>query len=68
MPPATKGGVWTDSILHNFNKAGGSATYPFNGLLFGPRGTLIGTTPYGGNGPCTFGRIKGCGTIFQITP
>jgi uncharacterized repeat protein (TIGR03803 family) len=68
MPPATKGGVWTDSILHNFNKAGGGATYPFNGLLFGPGGTLIGTTPYGGNGPCTFGRISGCGTIFQITP
>jgi len=66
--PATPGAPWTDKILHNFNKTHGGATYPFNALVFGLGGALYGTTPYGGDGNCTFGRIKGCGTIFQISP
>jgi hypothetical protein len=66
--PRTSGGVWTDSILHNFDRTDGGATYPFEGLVFGIDGALYGMTPYGGSGSCTFGRIKGCGTIFQIAP
>jgi hypothetical protein len=66
--PAMHGAPWTDKILHNFNKTHGGATYPFNALVFGLGGELYGTTPYGGDGNCTFGRIKGCGTIFEITP
>jgi hypothetical protein len=67
VPPSTHGGAWTDKILHNFNKNDGGATYPFNGLVFGVGGALYGTTPYGGAGSCTFGSIKGCGTIFSIS-
>jgi uncharacterized repeat protein (TIGR03803 family) len=66
--PRTNGGPWTDTILHNFNKTNGGPTYPFEGLVFGLGGYLYGMTPYGGSGNCTFGRIKGCGTIFQIAP
>jgi uncharacterized repeat protein (TIGR03803 family) len=66
--PRMSGGVWTDTILHNFNKTNGGPTYPFNALVFGVGGALYGMTPYGGSGSCTFGRIKGCGTIFQVEP
>ncbi len=66
--PIMPGAPWTDKILHNFNKTHGGSTYPFNALVFGVGGELYGTTPYGGDGNCTFGRIKGCGTIFELTP
>jgi hypothetical protein len=68
LPPAVRGGLWTDTILHNFSKTQAGATYPFTSLVFGVGGALYGTTPYGGSGNCTFGRIKGCGTIFEISP
>jgi uncharacterized repeat protein (TIGR03803 family) len=66
--PSTNDGVWTDRILHNFSRTDSGAMYPFEGLVFGIGGDLYGMTPYGGSGNCTFGRIKGCGTIFQIAP
>jgi hypothetical protein len=66
--PRTNGGLWTDRLLHNFNKTDSGAIYPFAALVFGVGGDLYGMTPYGGTGNCTFGRIKGCGTIFQIAP
>lgn len=66
--PRTNGGMWTDRILHNFNKVNGGPIYPLAGLVFGIDGDLYGMTPYGGTGNCTFGRVKGCGTIFQIAP
>jgi hypothetical protein len=66
--PEMPGAPWTDKILHNFNKTHGGSTYPFNALVFGVGGELYGTTPYGGYGNCLFGRIKGCGTIFELAP
>ena len=68
LRPARRGAPWTDKILHDFNKTHGGSTYPFNALVFGRGGLLYGTTPYGGDGNCTFGRIIGCGTIFELTP
>jgi hypothetical protein len=68
IPPAVKDGAWTDTLLHTFNRKLGGATYPGVGLIFGKGGALFGTTQYGGSGPCRFGKINGCGTIFKVTP
>jgi uncharacterized repeat protein (TIGR03803 family) len=68
LPPATQGGSWTDAILYSFSSKKSGATYPSTSLVFGKDGTLYGTTPYGGNGPCTFGKITGCGTVFAVAP
>jgi uncharacterized repeat protein (TIGR03803 family) len=66
--PPVGGGAWTDAILYNFSSNDGGPTYPSTALVFGKGGTLYGTTPYGGNGPCTFTRITGCGTVFAVAP
>lgn len=68
QPPAVKGGPWTEVILHNFNLHDSGATYPSTSLVFGRGGFLYCTTPYGGNGLCTFGKITGCGTVFALKP
>jgi len=64
-PPGVAGGAWTQSVLYAFQGV-------FDGqapgqVVFGPNGTLYGTTPSGGPafGPC---RRIGCGTVFQLTP
>jgi uncharacterized repeat protein (TIGR03803 family) len=66
--PAVRGGAWKDTIVHSFDQAHDGATYPFAALVFGQGDALYGTTPYGGSGSCTFGGLKGCGTIFEISP
>jgi uncharacterized repeat protein (TIGR03803 family) len=65
--PATSGGAWTDAIEHSFSSAP-HGTYPSTNLVFGAGGLLYGTTPYGGTGDCRFTKIKGCGTVFQVSP
>jgi uncharacterized repeat protein (TIGR03803 family) len=35
-------------------------------MVFGPDGSLYGTTVVGGGGICTFG--QGCGTVFRLRP
>ena len=67
VPPATSGAAWADTILHTFSSAR-YGTYPSTNLVFGTRGLLYGTTPYGGSGDCLFGKTKGCGTVFQVGP
>lgn len=58
-PPATRGGAWSETILHNF--AGGTDGETPNGtVIFDSAGNLYGTT-YGGG---TFG----FGTVFEVTP
>jgi hypothetical protein len=68
VPPAVKGGAWTEVILNNFSSKNNGATYPSTNLVFGKAGLLYGTTPYGGNGPCTFTLVTGCGTVFAVAP
>jgi uncharacterized repeat protein (TIGR03803 family) len=65
--PATSGGAWTDTIVHTFSSAL-HGTYPSTNLVFGAGGLLYGITPYGGTGDCLFTKIKGCGTVFQVSP
>jgi uncharacterized repeat protein (TIGR03803 family) len=58
------GSGWTLSPLYSF--AGGSdGTHPLARVVFGPNGTLYGTTRQGGNtDDCT----GGCGTVFNLQP
>jgi hypothetical protein len=66
-PPATPGGTWTHTTLHDF--AGGTdGAIPYSSLTFGPRNALFGTTYGGGGGTCSQPSPTGCGTIFMIVP
>ncbi len=65
-PPADPGGVWTETILHDFGSPGDGAN-PFGGLIFGGNGKLYGTTFSGGvaDSTCYGGQ---CGTVFALEP
>jgi uncharacterized repeat protein (TIGR03803 family) len=67
-PPASQGGAWTETVLHNFNNTGGDGNLPEFGLIHGKFGSLWGTTPEGGKtvGPCAAN--GGCGTVFRVFP
>lgn len=58
-PPASPGGAWTETVLHNFT-GGAGGRYPFGGLTIGANGVLFGTTLYGGT--------SFAGTVFALTP
>lgn len=57
-PPATSGGAWTETILHNF--VGYDGAIPEGGIAVGAGGVLYGTATYGG-------KFK-AGTVFSLTP
>jgi hypothetical protein len=65
-PPKTKGGKWTEKVLHNF-ASGTDGANPNGGLVLDGKGNVYGTTFGGGNesGECGTG---GCGTAFQLSP
>ena len=67
-PPKTKGGKWTEKVLHSF--AGGTdGANPNGGLIFDSKGAIYGTTPVGGNQLCNFGQGDiGCGVVFELGP
>jgi uncharacterized repeat protein (TIGR03803 family) len=50
---------WRESVIHFFGVMP-DGSYPYYGLSANPRGTLFGTTTYGG--------VDGFGTVFQISP
>ena len=66
-PPATPGGAWTETTLHNFLGGADGAT-PYSGLIFGLGGALYGTTYTGGSGSCSQTGLAGCGTVVAIVP
>jgi hypothetical protein len=71
-PPKQKGGAWTQKVLHNFpgtasGKQDGDGAEPNGGLVLDSKGTIYGTSYFGGNGTAVCGSI-GCGTIFSLTP
>src|SRR5579863_9872399 len=51
-PPKTKGGKWTEKVLHGF-KGGMDGANPNGGLVFDGTGAIYGTTSAGGNTNCT---------------
>jgi uncharacterized repeat protein (TIGR03803 family) len=54
-----------ESVLHVFT-SGKDGEAP--GSLVAVDGNLFGTTTYGGGYGCKTSRVKGCGTIFELTP
>jgi hypothetical protein len=65
-PPKTKGGKWTEKMLHSF--AGGTdGANPNGGLVLDSTGAVYGTTSIGGNQSCNFGHGQvGCGIAFKL--
>jgi uncharacterized repeat protein (TIGR03803 family) len=56
----------TQTILHDFNGAGGVDGYnPVNTLIMDKSGNLYGTTTYGGT---YSGVVDCCGTVFELSP
>jgi len=54
------GGIWTETILHNFIGGTTDGAYPeYSSLVFDKAGNLYGTTQYGG--------AKNYGTVFVLT-
>jgi len=67
-PPKTKGGKWTEKVLHSF-ASGTDGANPGGGLVLDSKGAVYGTTPMGGNQLCNFGNGKiGCGIAFELVP
>jgi hypothetical protein len=66
-PPKTKGGKWTEKVLHGF-KGGTDGANPNGGLIFDSKGAIYGTTYSGGNQSCKYDSSVGCGTAFQLNP
>jgi uncharacterized repeat protein (TIGR03803 family) len=63
-PPKTKGGKWTEKVLHGF--AGGKdGANPNGGLVLDSKGSVYGTTYIGGYNCPRFQGV-GCGTVFEL--
>ena len=62
-PPKTKGGKWTEKVLHAF-ASGTDGANPNGGLVLDSKGAIYGTTYGGGNESRECGS-GGCGTAFE---
>jgi uncharacterized repeat protein (TIGR03803 family) len=63
-PPQTKGGKWTEEVLHSF--AGGTdGANPNGGMVLDNEGDVYGATTWGGGTSC---HGSGCGTAFELKP
>jgi hypothetical protein len=67
-PPATTGGVWTETTLYTFT-GGNDGSVSLAGLVPGRNGELYGSTYSGGSSSvCQSVEGGGCGTVFELTP
>ncbi len=69
-PPKTKGGKWTEKILHRFagiawGRQDGDGAESNGGLTLDSKGTVYGTTSIGGYNCPQFQGV-GCGTAFEL--
>jgi uncharacterized repeat protein (TIGR03803 family) len=55
----------TEIVLHSFGPHCDDGCYPMASLIANAKGTLYGTTFYGGGGTAC---KHGCGTVFKLTP
>jgi len=53
------GGVWTETVLHSFNRDGSDGQEPFAAVAMDTAGNLYGTTLYGG--------ADSVGTVFELS-
>lgn len=60
---------WDYSVLHTF-MGGSDGAGPWARVVFGPAGTLFGTTSSGGDlsQGCNVNGDQGCGTVFNLVP
>ena len=61
------GGGWRISPIYSF-AGGADGAGPQARVVFGPDGSLYGTTSGGGGGSCSDYGYYGCGTVFKLTP
>jgi uncharacterized repeat protein (TIGR03803 family) len=73
VKPKTKGGAWTEQVLHSFrgadaNSLAGDGANPNGGLIFDSKGAIYGTTNAGGSSieVCGTTAPLGCGTVFRL--
>jgi uncharacterized repeat protein (TIGR03803 family) len=71
-PPKTKGGKWTEKVLHGFvgigtGKQFGDGANPNGGLILDSKGAIYGTAYIGGYN-CPHSSNQGCGTAFKLQP
>jgi hypothetical protein len=67
-PPTTKGGRWTEKVLHGF-KAEMDGANPNGGLALDGKGAVFGTSYSGGGSQnCRYNGFSGCGTAFKLSP
>lgn len=71
-PPKTKGGAWTEKVLHSFAgveqwSSVGDGGDPNGGLVLDGVGNLYGTTEVG-DFNCPHSSEQGCGTVFRLAP
>jgi uncharacterized repeat protein (TIGR03803 family) len=71
-PPKTKGGKWTEKVLHGFagisnGQQTGDGANPNGGLVLDSKGNVYGTTYIGGYN-CPHNSGQGCGTVFELKP
>jgi len=60
LPPAIKGGAWTESVIYAFT-GGNDGSIPFSsGVWIDKKGNLYGTAAYGG--------AVGDGVVFELSP
>jgi uncharacterized repeat protein (TIGR03803 family) len=68
-PPTPGRTTWTESVLHAFIGANGNGDgqHPQAGLIADGKGTLYGTTAFGGSPTCSIFSSVGCGTVFALS-
>lgn len=59
-PPASPGGVWTETVLYSFTNLNGDGAAPTSGVVIGSGGVLYGTTFTGGT--------SNGGMVYSLTP
>ena len=59
-----------ETVLYSLCSKGGctDGDYPYGGLVLDQKGSLYGTTFYGGFGNYPYNCYSGCGVVFKLTP
>jgi uncharacterized repeat protein (TIGR03803 family) len=61
------GGIWHESVIHQFIGVNGDGAYPLAGVSFDSKGNLYGTTVIGGINGGGCGHASGCGVAYRLT-